>query len=137
MGENTLNNVLFLIGELPMPLIIMTFAISMRNNPPRFGENTGYNTRRSRKSTEAWDFAQTAYGCYATKAFAATSLLTFVVGLIAIVLNFGETAGFVTFMAVTAAQVAVLVGVIIVIERQLERNFDEDGKPRQGHGRTF
>lgn len=130
MGENTLNNVLFLIGELPTPLIIMAFAISMRNNPPRFGENTGYNTKRSRKSTEAWDFAQTAYGRYATKAFAVTSLFTFVVGLTAIFLNLGETAGFVTFMAVTAAQVAVLVGVIIVIERQLERNFDEDGKPR-------
>lgn len=130
MGENTLNNVLFLIGELPAPLIIMAFALSMRNNPPMFGENTGYNTKRSRKSTEAWDFAQTAYGRYATKAFAVTSLFTFVVGLTAIFLNLGETAGFVTFMAVTAAQVAVLVGVIVVIERQLERNFDEDGKPR-------
>lgn len=137
MGENMFNNVLFLIGELPTPLIIMAFAISMRNNPPKFGENTGYNTRRSRKSMEAWDFAQTAYGRYATKAFAVTSLLTFVVGLTAIFLNIGETAGFVTFMVVTLAQVAVLVGVIIVIERQLERNFDEDGKPRQDYGRTF
>lgn len=130
MGENTFNNVMFLIGELPMPLIIMAFAISMKNAPPKFGENTGYNTRRSRKSGEAWDFAQTAYGRYATKAFAVTSLLTFVAGLMAILLNIGETAGFVTFMAITLAQVAVLVGVIIVIERQLERNFDEDGKPR-------
>lgn len=130
MGENTFNNVMFLIGELPTPIIIMAFALSMRNNPPRFGENTGYNTRRSRKSTEAWDFAQTAYGRYATKAFAVTSAVTFAVGLIAIFLNIGEEAGFAVFMAVTTAQVAVLVGVIIVIERQLERNFDDDGRPR-------
>lgn len=130
MGENTFNNVMFLIGELPTPIIIMAFAISMRNNPPKFGENTGYNTRRSRKSTEAWDFAQTAYGRYATKAFAVTSAVTFAVGLIAIFLNIGEEAGFAVFMAVTTAQVAVLVGVIIVIERQLERNFDDDGRPR-------
>lgn len=130
MGENTFNNVMFLIGELPTPIIIMAFAISMRNNPPKFGENTGYNTRRSRKSTEAWDFAQTAYGRYATKAFAVTSAVTFAVGLTAIFLNFGEEAGFAVFMAVTTAQVAVLVGVIIVIERQLERNFDDDGRPR-------
>lgn len=130
MGENTFNNVMFLIGELPTPIIIMAFAISMRNNPPKFGENNGYNTKRSRKSTEAWDFAQTAYGRYATIAFAVTSAVTFAVGLTAIFLNFGETAGFVTFMAVTTAQVAVLVGVIIVIERQLERNFDGDGRPR-------
>lgn len=130
MGENTFNNVLFLIGELPTPLIIMAFAVSMRKIPPRYGENTGYNTRRSRKSEETWNYAQTAYGRYATIAFAVTSAVTLAVGLIAIFLNLGEIAGFVTFMAVTLAQVAVLVGVIIVIERQLERNFDEDGKPR-------
>lgn len=137
MGENTFNNVMFLIGELPTPIIIMAFAISMRNNPPRFGENTGYNTKRSRKSTEAWDFAQIAYGRYATIAFAVMSAVTLVVGLTAIFLNLGETAGFVTFMAVTAAQVAVLVAVIIVIERQLKQNFDENGKPRQDYGRNF
>lgn len=130
MGENTFNNVLFLIGELPTPIIIMAFALSMRKMPPKFGENTGYNTRRSRKSEETWDFAQTAYGRYATVAFAVMSAVTLAVGLTAIFLNFGETAGFVTFTAVTAAQVAVLVGVIIVIERQLERSFDGDGKPK-------
>lgn len=130
MGENTFNNVMFLIGELPTPLIIMAFALSMRKMPPKYGENTGYNTRRSRKSEEAWNYAQTAYGRYATVAFAVTSLLTFIVGLAALLMNFGETAGFVTFMAVTLAQVAVLVGVIVVIERQLGRSFDEDGKPR-------
>lgn len=137
MGENTFNNVLFLIGELPTPLIIMAFAISMRNNPPRFGENTGYNTKRSRKSGDAWDFAQIAYGRYATIAFAVMSAVTLAVGLIAIFLNLGETAGFVTFMAVTMVQVAVLFGVIVVIERQLERNFDEYGKPRQDYGHNF
>ena len=130
MGENTFNNVLFLIGELPTPLIIMAFAIAMRNNPPKFGENTGYNTKRSRKSAEAWDFAQTAYGRYATVAFAVMSAVTLVVGVLAIFLNIGEDAGFAVFMAVTTAQVAVLVAVIIVIERQLKQNFDEDGKPR-------
>lgn len=136
MGENTFNNVMFLIGELPTPIIIMAFAISMRNNPPKFGEN-GYNTRRSRKSMEAWDFAQAAYGCYATITFAVMSAVTLAVGLTAIFLNLGEAAGFVTFMAVTTAQVAVLFGVIVVIERQLKRNFDENGKPRQDYGRNF
>ena len=137
MGENTLNNVLFLVGELPTPLIIMAFAIAIRNNPSRFGENNGYNTKRSRKSTEAWDFAQNAYGRYATIAFAIMSAVTLAVGLTAIFLNIGETAGFAVFMAVTTAQVAVLVGVIIVIERQLKRNFDENGKPRQDYGHNF
>lgn len=129
MGENTFNNVMFLIGELPVPIIIMAFALSMKRCPPKLGEN-GYNTRRSRKSEEAWEFAQTAYGRYAAVTFAVMSVLTLAVGLTAIFLNFGETVGFVTFLAVTLAQVAALFVIIIVIERQLKEKFDEDGKPR-------
>lgn len=129
MGENTINNVLYLIGELPVPIIIMAFALSMKKYPPNFGEN-GYNTRRSRKSEETWKFAQTAYGHYAAAAFAVMSALTLAVGLAAIFLKFGETAGFVTFMAVTLAQVAVLFVIILIIERQLKEKFDEDGMPR-------
>ncbi len=129
MGDNTFNNVMFLIGELPVPIIIMAFALSMKRCPPNFGEN-GYNTKRSRKSEEAWEFAQTAYGRYASIVFAVMSALTLAAGLTAIFLNFGETAGFVTFLAVTLAQVAVLFITIAVIERQLKEKFDEDGKPR-------
>ena len=129
MGENTFSNVMFLIGELTTPLIIMAFAWSMWKSPPKLGEN-GYNTRRSRKSEEAWDYAQTAYGRCGTIAFAVTSAVTLAVGLTAIFLNFGETAGFVTFLAVTLAQVAALFVLIMVIEHQLKEKFDEDGKPR-------
>lgn len=129
MGENTFSNVMFLIGELTTPLIIMAFAWSMWKSPPKLGEN-GYNTRRSRKSEEAWEFAQTAYGRYAAVTFAVMSALTLAVGLTAIFLNFGETAGFVTFLAVTLAQVAALFVLIMVIEHQLKEKFDEDGKPR-------
>lgn len=128
MGENTINNVLYLIGELPVPIIIMAFALSMKKYPPNFGEN-GYNTRRSRKSEETWKFAQTAYGRYAAVTFAIMSALTLAVGLTAIFLNFGEIVGFATFMAITLAQVAALFVLIIVIEHQLKEKFDEDGKP--------
>lgn len=126
MGENTFINVLFLIGELPTPLIIMAFAWSMWKSPPKLGGN-GYNTRRSRKGEEAWDYAQTAYGRCGTKAFAVTSAVTLAVGLLALFLNFGETAGFVTFLAVTLAQIAVLFVTIAVVERQLKEKFDENG----------
>lgn len=129
MNDNTFNNVMFLIGELPVPIIIMAFAWSMKRCPPKLGEN-GYNTKRSRKSEEAWEFAQTAYGHYATVTFAVMSAITLAVGLTAIFLNFSETAGFVTFLAVTLAQVAALFVLIMVIEHQLKEKFDEDGKPR-------
>ncbi|GEM_PF-500050 len=132
MNENAVN-ILFLIGELSTPLIIMAISWSMWRSPPRFGEN-GYNTKRSRKSTEAWDFAQTAYGHYATITFAAVSAVTLAVGLSALFLKFGETAGFVTFLAVTGGQVAALFVIIAVIERQLKEKFDEDGNRKVGGG---
>lgn len=129
MGENTFNNVMFLIGEFSTPIIIMAFSWSMWKSPPKLGEN-GYNTKRSRKSEEAWNYAQTAYGRCGAITFAVMSVLTLAVGLTAIFLNFGETAGFVTFLAVTLVQIAVLFITIVVIERQLKEKFDEDGKPR-------
>lgn len=130
MNENMVNNVLYLIGELPTSLIIMGVALWMWKMPPKYGEIGGYNTKRSRKSTEAWDFAQTAYGRYATITFAVVSAATLAVGLSTLFMKFGEIAGFVTFMAVTGGQVAALFVIIAVIERQLKEKFDEDGKPK-------
>ncbi len=127
--SNAFVNVLFLIGELSTPLIIMAISLSMWRMPPRYGESTGYNTKRSRKSQEAWDYAQNAYGRYATKAFALTSAGTFAVWLITFLLDFSDMQGFVAFMAIIAVQVAVLFGVIAVVERQLNEKFDENGNP--------
>jgi len=130
--SNAFVNVLFLISELPLPLIMMAFAMSMRRMPPKYGESTGYNTKRSRKSQETWDYAQTAYGRCATKAFALTSAGTFAVWLITFLLDLDDKQGFVAFMVITAVQVAVLFGVIMTVERQLNEKFDENGKPRGG-----
>ncbi len=127
--SNAFVNVLFLIGELSTPLIIMAISLSIWRMPPRYGESTGYNTKRSRKSQEAWDYAQTAYGRYATKAFAVTSAGTFAVWLITFLFDFGETQEFIVFLTIVTVQVAVLFGVIAVVERQLNEKFDENGNP--------
>ncbi len=131
MNENIVNNVFYFIGELPTPLIIMGVALSMWKYPPKYSEKIGgYNTKRSRKSVETWNYAQTAYGHYAAVTFAVVSVLTLAVGLTAIFLDLGETAGFVTFLTVTFVQVAGLFAIIMVIEHQLKEKFDEDGKPK-------
>ncbi|MCM1166985.1 MAG: SdpI family protein [Lachnospiraceae bacterium] len=128
--SNAVINLMYLVGELTTPVILMLVALSVWRSPPKWGDSTGYNTKLSRKSEAAWDYAQLAYGRYATKAFAVTSALTFVVGLIALLLNFGEDAGFAAFIIVTAVQIAVLFAVIVVVERELKQKFDENGKPR-------
>ena len=130
MNENMVNNVFYLIGELPTSLIIMGVALWMWKMPPKYGEIGGYNTKRSRKSVETWNYAQTAYGHYAAVTFAVVSAATLAVGLSTLFMKLGEIAGFVTFMAVTGGQVAALFVIIAVIERQLKEKFDEDGKPK-------
>lgn len=123
-------NILYLIGEIPMPVIIMAVAISMWRCPPKFSENFGYRTRRSQLSEEAWNAAQILYGKYATIMFAVTSAATIIAGIIIVIINPDEDASMALFLVITAVQVGVLMAVIAMVEHKLKILFDENGKPR-------
>lgn len=124
-------NILYLIGEIPTPVIIMAVAISMWKRPPKRSENFGYRTRRSQLSEESWDMAQILYGKYATVLFAVTSALTIIAGSIIAVINPDEDASMALFLIITAVQIGVLMVVIALVEHKLKIRFDKDGKPKQ------
>lgn len=125
-------NILYLIAEIPIPLIYLFVAISMLRSPPKRSENFGYRTRRSGLSDETWNTAQILYGKYATIAFAITSAATIAAALIIIFINPDESKSFVLFIVITAAQVGVLFAVIAAVEHRLKILFDENGKPKGG-----
>ena len=125
------DNILYMIAEIPTPIILLIVAISMWRCPPKRSENFGYRTRRSQLSEESWDTAQILYGKYATVMFTITSALTIIAGSIIAVINPGEDASMVLFLIITAVQVGVLMVVIAMVEHKLKINFDEDGKPKQ------
>lgn len=123
-------NILYLIGEIPTPVIIMAVAISMWRCPPKMSEKFGYRTRRSQLSEKAWDAAQILYGKYATIMFAITSAATVIAGIIIVIINPDEDTSMALFLVITAVQVGVLMAVIAMVEHKLKIHFDEDGKPK-------
>ena len=126
-----LGNVLFLIGEMTAPAILLAVAYSIMKTPPRYGGN-GYRTKRSESSEQAWLFAQVTYGKLATVVFGAFTALTLIVGVVGILLNFDEETGFAVFIAQNIVLVILLTAVIAAVEKKLAENFDENGKHKGG-----
>lgn len=126
-----INNILFLIGELSVPIIMLIVGIYLWKCPPKMSENFGYLTRRAKLSEDTWNAAQTLYGKYSTIAFAVTLAATLLTRITAIIINTGEDASFVIFIIITAVQIAVLIAVIAAVEHKLKTLFDENGKPKQ------
>ncbi len=123
-------NVLYLLSELIAPVIILLVSVTMWKNPPKMGENIGYRTRRSISSEEAWNFAQIYWARLSTFVFAGYTALTVAVGLIGILVNFGDKTGFAVFIAQSAVLVAMLFVIIGIVEYRLKTLFDEKGEPK-------
>lgn len=123
-------NVLYFLGELPAPMIILALSASVWKKPPRPSENIGYRTRRSQSSEQAWLFAQITYGKLSTIVFTVFTALTVVVGLIGILKNFDESTGFAVFITQNCVLVALLFVIIVIVEQKLKSAFDENGEPR-------
>lgn len=124
-------NVLFLLAELPTPIIIMAVSALMWKNPPKQTENFGYRTKRSQKSESAWNYAQITFGRICTICFVVFTALTVALQIVAISVNFGNDTAFGIFLAHTAALVILLFAVIAAVESKLKKHFDEDGNLRE------
>ena len=122
-------NVLFLVGEITAPVIVLAVAYFIWKTPPQYGGN-GYRTKRSESSEQAWLFAQVTYGKLATVVFGAFTALTLVVGMIGVLMNFDEETGFAVFIAQNIVLVILLTVVIAAVEKKLAETFDENGDPR-------
>lgn len=120
-------NVLFLISELPTPLIIMAIGFSMWKSPPGFGTQVGYRTKRSMRSEQAWKVAQIVYGKLSAIVFAAISGATLLLNIYAVIRNFDETTGIVVFAVQNAVVVGAVFVLIGIVERRLKLLFGEDG----------
>ncbi|MDE6733342.1 MAG: SdpI family protein [Oscillospiraceae bacterium] len=123
-------NVLYLLGELPAPIIILVLSALVWKDPPRQSENIGYRTRRSQSSEQAWLFAQVVYGRLSTIVFAVFTALTAIVGVVGILMNFGEKTGFAVFIAQNCVLVILLFATVAAVEGRLKAAFDENGDPK-------
>lgn len=123
-------NILYLISELPTPIIILIISASIWKSPPAPNDNFGYRTKRSQKSEQAWYFAQIAYGRFSTVISAVVLVITLIVGILSVILNLDETPGLVVFIALNTLVVGSIFATIFAVESKLKKLFDENGAPK-------
>ena len=110
-------------------LVPLTMALSghwLDKNPPKeINGLLGYRTKRSRKSADAWNFAQHLCG----KIWVKWGLIQLPVSLLAMLpfLKSGIDVVSIAALVVMTAQILVMIASIYPVERALRRNFDENG----------
>ncbi len=126
-------NIAFWIFVLAMDLLIpgvmIGFGKSFMKNPPReINPGFGYRTPRSSKNQDTWDFAQKYMG----KLWHRAGRVLLPPSLVPLLFVLGRDVGLVgaVGMAVCGAQLVVMLGSILVVERALKKNFDKDGNRR-------
>lgn len=115
---------------LLVPLTMLLSGRWLDKYPPKeINGLLGYRTKRSRKSADAWNFAQHFCG----KLWVKIGIVLFPVTLLAMLpfLKSGIDAVSIAALVVSAAQILVMVASIWPVERALRRNFDENGVRKQ------
>lgn len=56
------DGVVYLISYLVTPIVLGIAGLVSWRFPPKYGENVGYRTQRSKSSEAAWNFAQVFWG---------------------------------------------------------------------------
>ncbi|MDE7398720.1 MAG: SdpI family protein [Oscillospiraceae bacterium] len=120
-------NILFMIAELPTPLIYMIIGFAMWKNPPSYKVNAGYKTELSRSSEQAWLYAQTFYGKLSGIVFAVISAVTLAFNIFALVTKLDDTKGLIAFLVWISVVFAALAIVKGTVERRLKAAFGKGG----------
>ena len=118
-------NIIFMIGELPAPLIMTAVGFMMWKKPPRFGESVGYRTKSACRTEQTWNFAQTTYGKLSGIVFAFLSGATLLLNICALIRNFDDTTGIIIFLAQNSVVIIAVFSIVGIVERKLGTFFDE------------
>lgn len=120
-------NILYMIGELPTPLIIMAIGFTMWKKPPKFGEQFGYRTKLSQRSEQAWNYAQIIYGKLSAIVFAVISGATLLLNIYALIRKFDDITGIIAFLIQCAVVMGAIFVIIGIVEHRLKTAFGKDG----------
>ena len=118
-------NVIFLLSYIQTPIICMIAGLLVWKTCPEYCGMVGYKTRRSRKSPEAWGYAQIYWGRLITLISIPVLIFSVLTGVIQVVRNVGEDAGIIIMMVVLTVQIASIFVSIAVTESALKRNFPD------------
>ena len=115
--------------DLLIPLLMLGFGRSFMKHPPtEINPGYGYRTTMSSKNQDTWDFAQKYMG----ELWYRAGRWLLIPSAVPLVLVLGRDVGAVGMagLAVCGVQLVVMLGTILVVERALKKNFDQNGKRR-------
>lgn len=125
-----MENLMYLIYSLLLPIIFIITGLMVWKRPSPYG-GLGYRTEMSSKNPVTWHMAQLVSGKAFAKTYAIALAASALTMLLTVLLNVPEDITLTIFFILLAAQVLLIIPVIIVTERTLRRCFDKDGNPRQ------
>lgn len=118
-----------IVSGLIIPIIMIFIGIIFKEKPPaEINGLVGYRTSRSRKSKEAWIFANK----YSGRLFFSYGAATFIVSSILLFLFRKQSNDFLgaAVSALCIFQTVVIILSIIPVEKALKDKFDEQGRPK-------
>ena len=117
-----------LLFALLMPFIMIIFGrIFLKSAPKSINYVFGYRTARSMKNIETWNFAHKTLG----KVWWILGIILSIISIIVMLIFIGEdneTIGN-ACSAIMIAQLIPLIATVFYVERNLKKNFDDDGNP--------
>lgn len=124
------DNVILLICVMLMPIIMIITGAVIWKFPSEYN-GLGYSTPMSQKNPSTWRMAQLVGGRSFFFSFLAALPISIIVQSMPIIFHLSEETGGAVCLAVSCAQVLLLIVPITITERTLRRCFDKDGNPRQ------
>ncbi|MDR3597826.1 SdpI family protein [Clostridium sp.] len=117
------------ICNLIIPVIMLFFGVKFRNHSPKnINGIYGYRTSMSMKNKETWKFAHRYCGRLWMKLGIIMIIISIIFSLIAFTFD-DEIQGIIDFILVTIQTIALIVS-IFPVEKELKKNFDENGNRR-------
>lgn len=117
------DGVVYLISYLVTPIVLGIAGLVSWRFPPKYGENVGYRTQRSKSSEAAWDFAQVFWGRLILIISIPVLAVSAAVGVFQTANDVGEDAGLVICCIVIALQLTGLFVSIGCTESALKKWF--------------
>lgn len=123
------SKIFIFICNLIIPIIMLFFGMKFKNNSPKnINGIYGYRTSMSMKNKETWDFAHQYCGLLWIRLGFIMLVISIICSLIVFTFN-DKVQGIIDFIVVIIQTIALIVS-IFPVEKELKKNFDENGDRR-------
>lgn len=113
-----------------VPILIISFGSYFKKKAPKeINDLFGYRTKMSMKNKQTWEFAHKYFGNIWFK----SGWVMLILSVIAMMFTIGKSEDYISIfvLIIYAIQILFLFVSIFLTEKELKRNFDENGKAKK------